>query len=251
MAGISFPERLRNISVTWHDTGEKWRRLTALWPGKRRRQSRQARAGDAENLTLPPVRVQVPKANSKKRLILGLCQAQGLERAGEREIRALQAELRRRLGADDRTSPSYIANVLRQAGVRVDYDDRYVDPLMEEPYATRLAGALQFHDLESAEASLQKLDAIYREYRDASDRVGTALVRSLVLKGRQRAESLAVNSRVGPEKRREKQEVANWFRVWLETSDLFFDWLELRKQSEEFQRLFSDHHGRRRTPRPA
>jgi hypothetical protein len=56
---------------------------------------------------------------------------------------------------------------------------------------------------------------------------------------------------VGPEKRREKQEVANWFRVWLETSDLFFDWLELRKQSEEFQRLFSDHHGRRRTPRPA
>jgi hypothetical protein len=125
----------------------------------------------------------------------------------------------------------------------VDYDDRYVDPLMEEPYASRLEGALQFRDLESAEASLQKLDAIYREYRNASDRVGTTLVRSLVLKGRQRAESLAANSRVSPEKRREKQEIANWFRVWLETSDLFFDWLELRKESEEFQRLFSDHRG--------
>jgi hypothetical protein len=123
----------------------------------------------------------------------------------------------------------------------VDYDDRYVDPLMEEPYASRLEGALQFCDLESAEGSLQKLDAIYCEYRNAADRVGTTLVRSLVLKGKQRAESLAANSRVSPEKRREKQEIANWFRVWLETSDLFFDWLELRKESEEFQRLFSDH----------
>ena len=133
----------------------------------------------------------------------------------------------------------------------MDYDDRYVDPLMEEPYASRLEGALQFRDLESAEASLQKLDAIYREYRNASDRVGTTLVRSLVLKGRQRAESLAANSRVSPEKRREKQEIANWFRVWLETSDLFFDWLELRKESEEFQHLFSDHRGQPKTSRTA
>jgi hypothetical protein len=133
----------------------------------------------------------------------------------------------------------------------VEYEDRYVDPLMEEPYASRLRGALQFHSLESAEASLQRLDAIYREYRDASDRVGTTLVRSLILKGRQRAESLAASSRVSPEKRREKQEVANWFRVWLETSDLFFDWLELRKQSEQFRRLLSNHRSRLDTPRPA
>jgi hypothetical protein len=193
----------------------------------------------------------VAKADSKKRLILDLCRARGLERVGEPEIRALQAELRRRLGPDNKTSPSYIANVLRRAGTLVDYDDRYVDPLMEEPYASRLQGALQFHDLESAEASLQKLDAIYREYRGASDRVGTALVRSLVLKGRQRAQSLAANSRVSPEKRREKQEVANWFRVWLETSDLFFDWLELRKESEQFRLLFSDHRARPEKPRSA
>jgi len=111
---------------------------------------------------------------------------------------------------------------------------------MEEPYAGRLKGLLQFHDLASAEAALQKLDAIYREYRGSSDRVGTSLVRSLVQKGKLRADSLATNPRVGPEKRREKQEIARWFRVWLETPDLLFDWLELRKQSEEFRRMFPD-----------
>ena len=120
---------------------------------------------------------------------------------------------------------------------------------MEEPYASRLAGALEFRDFASAEASLQKLDAFYREYRQVSDRVGTSLVRALVLKGKQRAESLGASPRVHPDKRREKQEIASWFRVWLEASDLFFDWLELRKRSEEFQRLFSNHRSQVRNPR--
>jgi hypothetical protein len=112
---------------------------------------------------------------------------------------------------------------------------------MEEPYASRLAGVLQFRDFATAEASLQKLDALYRGYREVADRVGTSLVRELVLKGKQRAESLAAGARVRPEKRREKKEIANWFHVWLETPDLFFDWLELRKRSEEFLQLFPNH----------
>lgn len=119
-------------------------------------------------------------------------------------------------------------------------DSPYVDPWMEPPYADRLAGVLHFHDFDEAESALRKLDEIYQEYRAASDRVGTVLVRSLVLKGKLRAESLAANPRVRLEKRREKQEIAQWFRVWLDLSDLFFDWLEMRKQSEDFQKTFSN-----------
>lgn len=119
------------------------------------------------------------------------------------------------------------------------YGDRYLDPEIEEPYASRLRGALQFRDLASAEAAIRSLDAAYREYRGAPDRRGTGIVRALMIKGKQRAESLARNPRVSAGKRLEKQEIASWFRVWLETPDLFFDWLELRKGSEEFRRIFS------------
>jgi len=191
----------------------------------------------------------VPRRQSKKQLILDSCQGRGLECLGARDIRAIEVELYQRLGPNQKVSLSYIANVLRQAGKRVEYDNRYVDPWMEEPYASRLAGVLQFRDLETAETSLEKLDAIYRQYRDVSDRIGTSLVRALVLKGRQRAASLAANPRVSPDKRREKKEIAEWFRVWLETSDLFFDWLELRKQSEEYQQLFSNHEAQLRQRR--
>ena len=186
----------------------------------------------------------MPKKQSKRQLILALWHERGLDCAGEREIRALQAEVRQRLGTEHPTSLSYIASVLREAGTAVDYQDRFVGPRLEEPYASRINGALQFRDLASAEQSLHRLDALYREYRAASDRVGTTLVRALVLRGKQRAESIGANSRVHPEKRREKREIARWFHVWLETPDLFFDWLELRQQSEEFQRLFpNDHQG--------
>jgi len=128
--------------------------------------------------------------------------------------------------------------VLAEAGLRVEIDDKYVDPWMDERYAGRLKGLLEFGDFVKTEASIRKLDAAYQEYRELGDRVGTGLVRKLMLKGKQRAASLASNPRLSPEKREEKREIANWFRVWLEVPDLFADWIDLRKQSPEFRQRF-------------
>ena len=178
---------------------------------------------------------------SKKQLILECCEKAQLDRIGAREIRAIEAEVRRHVGPSNGVSASYIANVLRQAGKRVEYNDRFVDPWMEEPYAGRLRGLLKFNDLKAAEDSLRQLDAVYREYRESADREGTYLIRSLVLKGRDRARSLASNPRVNPQKRQEKGEIASWFNVWVDNVDLFFDWLEIRKQSEDFKKRFSNH----------
>lgn len=109
---------------------------------------------------------------------------------------------------------------------------------MDERYARRLEHALHFRDLEDAEACLRNLDAVYREYRAAGDRTGAGLVRAILLKGKMRAEQLAANPRVRDAKRREKREIAAWFRVWLQTPDIFFDWLELRKQTDAFRGEF-------------
>jgi hypothetical protein len=46
------------------------------------------------------------------------------------------------------------------------------------------------------------------------------------------------NSKVEAQKRTEKEEIAGWFRIWLETPDAFFDWLDVRKQSPEFRAKF-------------
>src|SRR5690348_15004044 len=231
------------MNGTWHDTGSRWRKFTL-----KLRVSRMRRAGrPLKNPRLgakPPTdHPKVANATTKKQLIHELKVARGLAQAGADEIRAIQADLRARLGPQHKTSASYIANVLRADGVRVNYQDRYVDSVIPEPYARRLEGLLQFHDFTDAEAALRKLDDAYREYRSVSDRDGTTFVRELAAKGRQRAEGIAGNGRVREEKRREKGEIARWFKLWLDLPDLFFDWLEMRKRSEEFKQLFSNHNG--------
>ncbi len=50
------------------------------------------------------------------------------------------------------------------------------------------------------------------------------------------------NSRVDPGKRRRYAEIADWFRVWLETPEIFGDWLGLRKQSETYRKLSGAEH---------
>lgn len=177
---------------------------------------------------------------SKKQIILEYCNQHGLRTAGTEEIRAIGDEIRRTLGGEVKISSSYISQVLEEVGIALNDGVRRFHSPAPEPYATELKGALGFKDLSSAEACLRRLDEVYRRYVQEADRKGISLVRSLLLKGKERARRLAADPRVDLAKRREKEEVVRWFTVWLQSPDLFFDWLELRKNSEEFQRAFCE-----------
>lgn len=97
------------------------------------------------------------------------------------------------------------------------------------------AHVLHFGTLEEAEATLRRLDALWREARGVGDRAREVRVLELAREGRRRAQMIAGNRRVAAEKRAEKEEIRQWFRVWLETPEAFFEWLELRKRAPEFR----------------
>ena len=175
---------------------------------------------------------------SKKESILEFAAAQEGKPFGRGEIRKIQAHLRKRLGAGGQTSESYVTQVLVDAGGVINYPNPFVSPPLEEPYGSKLEGALRFDNLRATEKSIGRLQNLYMEYLEAQDRRGTVLVRRLMTRGRDRARSLAASPRVTPQKRQEKKEIAGWFGVWLDTPDLFFDWLEIRKSSKEFKRRF-------------
>ena len=181
----------------------------------------------------------MPTKKTKQELILELAGSEEQGKSfGRDKIRSIQGQLRERLGPSGKTSEAYVAQILVEAGGAINYPNPFVNTPVQEPYGSQLQGALRFGNLTEAEKSLTRLQALYTEYLFAQDRTGTSLVRKLIAKGKDRARSLAGSTRVTPRKREEKDEIARWFSIWLDTPDLFFDWLEVRKKSEGFRRLF-------------
>ncbi len=108
---------------------------------------------------------------------------------------------------------------------------------IEPPYREDLTGILSFSTFDEAEQTLKRLENLCRKYRSASDKKGVEYCRQIAILGRRRAEFISRNKRVSSQKRLQKQEMATWFGIWLETPAIFNDWLAMRKRTEEFKEL--------------
>lgn len=175
-------------------------------------------------------------SKSKKSLILEIARGMNLRRATLSDLDAIARRLIVRLGpVEGPTSHDYVASVLEDAGIPV-VESTATDT--EGRYEEEFRDLLHFSTLQEAEVSLVHLDELWRKFQKAADRRAQNRVRAVAQKGHRRALMIARNSKVASEKRAEKEEIALWFSRWLELPDAFFDWLELRKQSPEFQERF-------------
>ena len=173
--------------------------------------------------------------STKKQHILEIARGLFCERFTPAEVEQIRRQLIARLGAAGKTSADYIAGVLESAGLRVVWSTRSDT---EGRYEEQFRDLLHFSTLEEAEMCLVRLDELFRKFRAEGERAAAERVLEVARRGRRRAEMIAHNPKVDAHKRMEKEEMVQWFRIWLETPDTFFDWLELRKQSPEFQQRF-------------
>lgn len=170
---------------------------------------------------------------TKKHAILEVARELGVDKFTPAEIEQIRRQLVVRLGAPGKTAPEYIVGVLQSSGLRVAWSTA-----VDSEYEEEFHDLLHFATLEEAEMCLVRLDELLHKFEIEGERAAANRVLEVARLGRRRAEMIARNPRVDPQKRAEKQEILQWFRVWLETPAAFFDWLEVRKQSVEYQRLF-------------
>lgn len=180
---------------------------------------------------------RVSSESSKKELILELARALRKPRFTPAEIEQLRRQLIAQLGASGKTSADYIVTVLQEAGLRVVWSTRSDT---EGKYEEEFTDLLHFSNLDEAEMCLIRLDELLRKFVVDGENAAAERVREVARLGRRRAEMIAHNHKVEEEKRIEKAEIAQWFAIWLDTPDAFFDWLEVRKKSSEFQAKFAD-----------
>lgn len=172
---------------------------------------------------------------SKKALILEAARGLAKPRYTPAEIEQIRRQLIAHLGAHGKTSPDYIVSVLQEAGLRVVWSTQSDTA---GRYKEEFSDLLHFSTLEEAEMCLIRLDELLRKFLVEGERAAAERVREVGRLGRRRAEMIARNHKVDARKRAEKDEIAQWFAIWLETPDAFFDWLEVRKQSPEFQKKY-------------
>jgi hypothetical protein len=172
---------------------------------------------------------------SKKDVILAIAAELRVARYTPAEIEQIRRQLAARLGAPGKTSVDYVTDVLEDAGLRVV---RSTQTDTEGRYEEEFRDLLHFATLEEAEMCLVRLDEMLRKFRAEADRPAAERVLEIGRLGRRRAEMIARNQKVDPQKRADKEEILQWFRIWLDTPETFFDWLEVRKQSPDFVARF-------------
>lgn len=168
-------------------------------------------------------------------MILDAAEQLGVQKFTPAEVEQIKRRLISQLGVDGKTSTDYVMSVLEEGGMRVVWSTQSDT---EGKYEEEFSDLLHFSTLEEAEMSLIRLDELLRKFTVEGEQAAVKRVREVGRLGRRRAEMIAHNHKVDAAKRAEKLEIAQWFAVWLETPDAFFDWLEVRKRSPEFQRSF-------------
>ena len=140
---------------------------------------------------------------------------------GEDEFAALQRFVNRALNRPKPVSRNYLLSVLSATGVAIS---RSLGGLPVD-----LRGRVHFATPERAAESLLDLLGEYRKACAEGNRERANDCRRAVRQGKDRLRLVLRRPGLSEENRREKQELLNWFLVWLETPELFDTWLTLRR----------------------
>ena len=111
-------------------------------------------------------------------------------------------------------SESYLRDLLRATGL---------------PFAQPFAGIRQnsFADLDR---DLRGILAVYAEAMRAGDRLRARYCRRQVIAAKDRARFVGRHPKTSPDKKAQKEEMAQWMLVWLENPEVFPAWVEIRKR---------------------
>jgi hypothetical protein len=158
---------------------------------------------------------------SIKSFIIKYLEENQTRKVGRGVLAEICRQATRALGRDKPVSRRYVLDVLFQTQVEID---RSLGGLPVD-----LRGRVHFHDLEVAAASLADMAKEYEAARQAGDKVRAEDCRRAVRNGKDRLKLLLRRGDLAPEKRQQKQELVDWFLVWLEAPPLFSPWLEARR----------------------
>jgi hypothetical protein len=182
-------------------------------------------------------------ARTRRDLILEVWEYLDCESVGASELERIQSELREKFGEGALASPAVIARVVADEGAVLRHPEVFeCDLKWREQYLKQWAfqDGLDFSDLSSAFASVVRLEEKRLQLEAENHANGLEQLREMVAANRQdlllKARSRIIEGSV----REQLREISQWLTLWLQSPELFSDWLDLRRRSPEFRKKFSE-----------
>lgn len=181
------------------------------------------------------------KSRTKTDLMVEVWEHLDCESVGAAELEEIGRAVRERFGEGAAESPVAMARLLADEGAELRHAEVLeLDAQLRaaDPYEAMFRNVLKFADFAQAANSIKNLENLRRQFARKKDATGLRRVSEVGLKGKQRAQMIARNPKVDERKRAEKIEIAEWFTVWLQTPEIFQDWLDLRQRAKDFRERF-------------
>ena len=151
--------------------------------------------------------------------------------------------------ADPALSPAKVARLLADEGAElrhpeiIEADVRWRESLVkgrvDEFAAVEPLSSGARLNIQDAGVLISKMEKLRQEFERDDDDTGLDKLRAMAADARQRTEAMGKNLKLDEKVRNEQSEIAVWLKVWLQTPTLFENWLELRRRSDEFRKMFS------------
>ncbi len=182
-------------------------------------------------------------SRTKTDLIIEVWEKLDCESVGTREIEAIEIAVRDRFGDGAVESPMIIARLLADEGAELRHAEILrldVQRRLESPYDAMFRNILKFSDFKETLISIRRLENLRKKFVAENDKEGLRRLREVAIKGKSRAQMIAQNEKVEQKNRAEKAEIAEWFTLWMQSPEVFEQWIELRQNSKDFKEKFKE-----------
>ena len=181
------------------------------------------------------------KARTKQDLIIEVWEFLDCESVGAKELVAIEEAVRAEFGDGALETPMIIARMLADEGAELRHAEILnldVERRLEDRYDAMFRHILKFADFKQAANTLKNLENLRKKFQAENDKEGLRRLRERAIEGKRRAQMISKNPKVSKKNRQEKEEITDWFTLWLNSPEIFENWLALRLRSKDFQEKF-------------
>lgn len=180
-------------------------------------------------------------ARTKDDLVIEVWEKLDCESVGRAEIEAIETAVEAVFGVSAVDPPMVLARFLSDEGAHLRHSEimqLYLERAGESAFDIALRNAADLSSTAAALASIKRLDNLRKKLAAENDKRSLTDLKTAVLEFRREFQEQTASDRTSDEVKLRAVEIDEWLSHWLKTPEMFFAWVELRRNSPDFKEKF-------------